>query len=506
MLNKFRINIGLEIHAQLASRTKLFSSAPVLDDAPPNTAVDIFDCAIPGTMPVLNKECVMMALKAGKILNCQIPKYSRFDRKHYFYPDMPMGFQITQNEMPIAKDGFFDYYLYSSFYSNQKESKSNKNSIHQENGSRYKKSRVSIKQVQLEIDSGKTILDLKERNLIDLNRAGVGLIEIITHPTISSSLEAVSFLEQLRIFLIHNNISKGEMHKGHYRVDANISLINKDAPPNELGERTEVKNINSFKDIVKAIDFEVTRHVGILNRGEKVRYETRKVCEDGTTIPLRDKEGEIIDYRFTAEPNLPILKIEKEWLDNISITCEDIPHLIYINKYGMNPKEALEFASKSNSKHFMDIALPLNTTPLSNFFNWYTELQFICEKIKKEYPLSSENDIKAFCFIVNLENESKITKLTAIDLLKKCLLQNEVNENEIIEIIKCNNLWRITNEGEINYYIEKVCKKEKKLYEQTLSGKKVKHFNKLRNLIFNECNKTIQLSDLEKFLWKKLNS
>ncbi|CEF63780.1 Glutamyl-tRNA(Gln) amidotransferase subunit B, mitochondrial [Strongyloides ratti] len=505
MLNKFRINIGLEIHAQLASRTKLFSPAPVLDDAPPNTAVNIFDCAIPGTMPVLNKECVMMALKAGKILNCEIPKYSRFDRKHYFYPDMPMGFQITQNEMPIAKNGYFDYYPYSSIYSTQEESQNNTKSLNKENDY-FKKSRVMIKQVQLEIDSGKTIVDLKKQCLIDLNRAGVGLIEIITLPTLSSSLEAVSFLEQLRIFLIHNNISKGEMHKGHYRVDANISLIEKDAPIDVLGERTEVKNINSFKDIVKAIDFEILRHANILNKGERINYETRKVCEDGTTVPLRDKEGEIIDYRFTVEPNLPLLKIEEGLLNNLLINYEDIPHLIYINKYGMNPKEALKFTTNQKSKHFMDIALPLNNTPLSNFLNWYKELKFICDKIKKEYPLINVTDIKTFCFVVNLENENKITKLTAIDLLKKCLLQVKIDEEEIIKIIKSNNLWRINSEEEINYHIEKVCKKEKKLYEQLKSERKSKHFNKLRNMIFNECNKTIQLEDLEKFLRRKLDS
>uniref|UniRef100_A0A0K0FLF5 Glutamyl-tRNA(Gln) amidotransferase subunit B, mitochondrial n=1 Tax=Strongyloides venezuelensis TaxID=75913 RepID=A0A0K0FLF5_STRVS len=505
MLNKFRVNIGLEIHAQLASRTKLFSPAPVLDDAPPNSTVNIFDCATPGTLPVLNRECVMMALKAAKILNCEIPKYSRFDRKHYFYPDMPMGFQITQQEMPIAKNGFFDFYLYSKLAKEQPSN--NDNSLNEEN-SNFKKGRVLVKQVQLEMDSGKTIVDSKNRYLIDLNRAGVGLIEIVTLPSLSSSLEAVSFLEQLRIFLIQNNISKGEMHKGHFRVDANISLIEKDAPENLFGERTEVKNINSFKDIHRAIDFEIMRHAKLLSNGERINYETRKICEDGKTVPLRDKEGEIVDYRFTAEPNLPLLKIEKDWLDCVSktIKIDNIPHLIYINNYGMDPKLSMEFTNDKVSKNFMDLALSLNSAPISYFLEWYRELRHICVKIKQEYPLKSNDDIQKFCYVVNLENEGKITKLTGVELLKNCLFKSEINEEGVIEIINSNNLWRIVDEEEINYYINKVCEKEENLYKRLKREKKSKNFNKLRNLILNESNKTIELSDLEKLLWKKIDS
>uniref|UniRef100_A0A0N4ZKM3 Glutamyl-tRNA(Gln) amidotransferase subunit B, mitochondrial n=1 Tax=Parastrongyloides trichosuri TaxID=131310 RepID=A0A0N4ZKM3_PARTI len=505
MLNKFRVNIGLEIHAQLASRTKLFSSAPVLENAPPNTLVNIFDCGIPGTMPVLNKNCVMMAIKAAKILNCEIPHISRFDRKHYFYPDMPMGFQITQQEMPIAKNGFFDFYICSPIYSSTDQSN---NSSENRNNNKAAQCRIPIKQVQLEIDSGKTIIDGKKQCLIDLNRAGIGLIEIVTLPTISSSLEAVSFLEQLRLFLIHNNITKGEMHKGHFRVDANISLIDKEAPLDVYGERTEVKNINSFKDIVKAIDYEIGRHKDMLIKGKKIRYETRRICENGKTEILREKEGEFIDYRFTAEPNLPLLRINQKWLDSneTSVRLDDLPHLVYINKYGITPKEALELTNDIESKKFMDIALSINEIPVRNFLDWYRELKLLCNKIKKYYPLKNEIDIQNFCFVINLEYSEKITKLSAVDLLKNILTNSDnIKKKEIMTIIDKENLWRINNVEEINKYVDEVCEKEKGLYNKLKNTRNVRDFNKLRNKILQESNKRIVINDIENCIWKKIN-
>uniref|UniRef100_A0AC35TKZ7 Glutamyl-tRNA(Gln) amidotransferase subunit B, mitochondrial n=1 Tax=Rhabditophanes sp. KR3021 TaxID=114890 RepID=A0AC35TKZ7_9BILA len=486
---KYRVNIGLEIHAQLASRSKLFSSAPIIEDAPPNTCVDLFDCATPGTLPLLNKECVHMALKAAKLLNCHIPQYSRFDRKHYFYPDMPMGYQITQQLKPIAKDGFFTFY---DQLSNSKKE--------------YFTSSVPIKQLQLEQDSGKT-LQSPGKCMIDLNRAGVGLIEIVTEPTLTSSTSAVTFLEQLRLFLIHNNITKGEMHKGHLRVDANISLIPSDASPHLMGERSEVKNINSFKDIGNAIDFEIARHEGILRAGGVVRYETRTVLGDGRTVSLRDKEGETVDYRFTAEPNLPLLQIESAWLDKIDkeIKLNDLAHIVYIEKYGLRPGDSLQLTANAHSKKFMDIALPIKETSPDHFLSWYNELRLACGKVKnKKFPPEDRKEIEEWVRIVNLEGTHKITKLTAIDIIKKVLeeecnaVSTSVPSSFADDYIQKKSLWRISDKVRISEYVSKNCKSHPELLEKAKTTTKA--FNKLRNFILTDSNKTIALEDIEKAL------
>lgn len=278
--------VGLEIHAQILSKSKMFSGSATSYGAPTNTQVAFFDAALPGTLPVLNQRCVEAAVMTALALKCRINKISTFDRKHYFYSDLPAGFQITQYHKPLAIDGKLEYIIPSA---SKKQEVINK--------------MARITQIQLEVDSGKSLHDHKDhQSLIDLNRAGVGLMEIVTEPDFVNGDEAAAFLRELQSILVTLGTCDGKMSEGSFRVDANISVHR---PGEPYGVRTEVKNINSIRHVSKAINFEIKRQTEELEAGNEIQNETRSFDLDtGETVLMRDKEG-FQDYRFMPEPNLP---------------------------------------------------------------------------------------------------------------------------------------------------------------------------------------------------------
>ncbi|KAL2098191.1 hypothetical protein ACEWY4_007398 [Coilia grayii] len=288
--------VGLEIHAQINSLSKLFSAAEVRFLAPPNSLVSFFDASLPGTLPVLNKRCVEAAVMTGLALNCSINRKSLFDRKHYFYADMPAGYQITQQRLPIAVDGKLTYSYLGGHKRNQMVTKC-----------------VHIKQIQLEQDSGKSLHDEPHnQTLIDLNRAGVGLMEIVMEPEMSCGEEAAAAVRELQLILQTLGTCRGNMAEGQLRVDANVSVH---MPGEPLGIRTEVKNINSARFLARAIDYEIQRQKELLEQGGAVQNETRAFDQKtSTTVPMRDKE-DFQDYRFMPEPNLPPLRV----YDSVSV-------------------------------------------------------------------------------------------------------------------------------------------------------------------------------------------
>ncbi|CAL8331330.1 unnamed protein product [Lota lota] len=285
--------VGLEIHAQIQSNTKLFSASKVGFSAPPNSLVSFFDASLPGTLPVLNRRCVEAAVMTALALNCTINNTSFFDRKHYFYADLPAGYQITQQRRAVAVDGQLAYSLLGGRKRNQIQSKT-----------------VRIKQIQLEQDSGKSLHDdQRSQTLIDLNRAGVGLMELVMEPDMSCGEEAAAAVRELQLVLQALGTCQGNMSEGQLRVDANVSVHR---PGEALGIRTEVKNINSARFLSRAIDYEIQRQIESLERGEAVLNETRTYdSKSGHTIPMRDKEG-LQDYRFMPEPNLPPLVVYED--------------------------------------------------------------------------------------------------------------------------------------------------------------------------------------------------
>ncbi|KAM9793053.1 glutamyl-tRNA(Gln) amidotransferase subunit B, mitochondrial [Neosynchiropus ocellatus] len=285
--------VGLEIHAQIHSNTKLFSGSAVKFSAPPNSVVSLFDAALPGTLPVLNRRCVEAAVMTGLALSCRINNKSLFDRKHYFYADLPSGYQITQQRCPIAVDGKLTYNVFGGEKKDKVLQKS-----------------VSIKQIQLEQDSGKSLHDdVRGQTLIDLNRAGVGLMELVMEPDMSCGEEAAAAVRELQLILQALGTCQANMSEGQLRVDANVSVHR---PGEPLGVRTEVKNINSVRYLARAIDYEIRRQIDVLRNGGTVQNETRAYdSKTGETVPMRDKEG-LQDYRFMPEPNLPPLMLYED--------------------------------------------------------------------------------------------------------------------------------------------------------------------------------------------------
>ncbi|XP_017726616.1 PREDICTED: glutamyl-tRNA(Gln) amidotransferase subunit B, mitochondrial isoform X3 [Rhinopithecus bieti] len=286
--HKWAAVVGLEIHAQISSNSKLFSGSQVRFSAPPNSLVSFFDASLPGTLPVLNRRCVEAAVMTGLALNCHINKKSLFDRKHYFYADLPAGYQITQQRLPIAVNGSLTYGVCAGKKQSQVIPKT-----------------VRIKQIQLEQDSGKSLHDdLRSQTLIDLNRAGVGLLEVVLEPDLSCGEEAAAAVRELQLILQALGTSQANMAEGQLRVDANISVHH---PGEPLGVRTEVKNLNSIRFLAKAIDYEIQRQIDELENGGEILNETRSFHHQlGCTMSMRDKEGKQ-DYRFMPEPNLPPL-------------------------------------------------------------------------------------------------------------------------------------------------------------------------------------------------------
>ena len=290
--------IGLEVHAQLLTRSKIFCPCSTAFGAPPNTQVCPVCLGLPGALPALNRGAVEMAIKAGKAFGCEIAERSIFARKNYFYPDLPKGYQISQYELPICKGGAVP--------------------VPQPDGSVRK---VALTRIHLEEDAGKNVHGAAGSQ-VDLNRSGVPLIEIVGEPELRSAEEASEYLKALRLSLMYLGINDGNLEEGSFRCDANVSVRRKGTQ--KLGTRVELKNINSFRFVRQAIEHEIERQVAAYERGEKVVQETRLFDnEKGETRPMRTKE-EANDYRYFPEPDLPPLVVSREWVAKVQVP--KLPH------------------------------------------------------------------------------------------------------------------------------------------------------------------------------------
>ncbi|XP_055586943.1 glutamyl-tRNA(Gln) amidotransferase subunit B, mitochondrial [Uranotaenia lowii] len=303
--SKWRSVIGLEVHAQIQTSSKLFSGAEVSFGAPINSCVSLFDASVPGTLPALNRRCVEQAIRTALALGCRIAPVSSFDRKHYFYADLPAGYQITQQREPLARGGLLSFPVFVPGVTRKPY---------------YKSARLL--QLQLEQDSGKSLHDpIERKSLVDLNRAGVPLMELVFEPDLETGEEAAALVKELILILTRLGSCSCRMEEGALRVDANISVHQPDTP---LGTRTEVKNIGSVRAVAQAIEHEIQRQIGILDEGGRIFNETRAWDAVGRqTVAMRDKEV-VQDYRFMPEPNLPPLHVR---VDEQSATIDD-PHTV----------------------------------------------------------------------------------------------------------------------------------------------------------------------------------
>ncbi|HEY7393011.1 MAG TPA: Asp-tRNA(Asn)/Glu-tRNA(Gln) amidotransferase subunit GatB [Bryobacteraceae bacterium] len=313
--------IGLEVHVQLATTTKIFCGCPTSFGAPPNTNVCPVCLGLPGALPVLNRKAVELAIKAALALNCRIRPQSRFARKNYFYPDLPKGYQISQYDEPLAEHGYADIEVAGAT------------------------TRIGITRVHMEDDAGKSIhegfRDSDRYSYVDLNRSGTPLIEIVTEPDMRSSAEAYAFLTELKQVLQFIEVSTCDMEKGHLRCDANVSVRPRGVA--EFGTKAEVKNLNSFRFLRQALDYEIARQIAVIEGGGRVLQETRLYNPDtGETAGMRSKEH-AHDYRYFPEPDLVPLRVSESWLGEIRSTLPELPsrkRARFIGEYGLREYDA----------------------------------------------------------------------------------------------------------------------------------------------------------------------
>lgn len=330
--NDYEVVIGCEIHAQIASKSKLFSRSEVAFGAPQNSCVSLVDAAMPGTLPVINEECVFQAVKTGLGINAKINLVSIFDRKNYFYPDLPQGYQISQFSHPIVGEGFVEILCGEI------------------------KKKIRIERIHLEQDAGKSIHDQDPNSsLIDLNRSGVALMEIVSKPDLSSPQEACDYVKKIRAIVRALGTCDGDMEKGNLRCDANVSV--RKIGEEKLGTRCEIKNLNSMRNIMRAIEFEAQRQVELIENGNVVLQETRLFdANSGQTRTMRSKE-DAMDYRYFPDPDLPSLVISQELIDEIKNNLPELPDAKkerYIKDFGISDFDATVLTEDDILCHFFE--------------------------------------------------------------------------------------------------------------------------------------------------------
>ena len=427
MIEGWNLVIGIEIHAQVNSKSKLFSSSPTDFGSKPNSQVSLIDAAMPGMLPVINKFCIEQAVKSGIGLNAKINKKSIFDRKNYFYQDLPQGYQISQYKDPIVGEGFVE--------------------IETENGQK----KIGVERLHLEQDAGKSLHDQDPNfTFVDLNRSGIALMEIVSKPDMSSPEEAVEYVRKVRSILRYLGTCDGNMEQGSLRADVNVS-VNK--PGNELGTRCEIKNLNSFKFIHAAIVYEAKRQIKLIEQGESVNQETRLFnTQSGETRSMRSKE-DAHDYRYFPDPDLLPLTLDDDWIKGLQDSIPELPDQIkerFINEYSLSSYDAnIIVSDKATSEYFEDVVKNRNPKLVTT---WVTgELFSILNKknlIIEDSPITS----KQLCELIdNIEN-GKISNRQAKEVLEEMCESGK----GALEIIDEKGLSQISDENEIESLVDDV--------------------------------------------------
>jgi len=454
----FKPTIGLEIHAELNTKSKMFCGCKNdPDEKRPNVNICPVCTAQPGTLPVINKEAVRKVIKTGLALNCKISEFSKFDRKNYFYPDLPKGYQISQYDMPFCKKGFLE----------------------------IDGKKIRITRVHLEEDTGRLAHpEGKNYSLVDFNRAGVPLMELVTEPDITSGKEARKFAEEFQLILRYLNVSDADMEKGQLRVEVNISL----SKDKTLGTKVEIKNLNSFRAVKKAVDYEISRQTKVLNKGEKVIQETRGwngIKE--LTVSQRKKE-EAHDYRYFPEPDLPTLHLAEDFISGIRAEIPELPQKRKKRialEYGLNEKVAGIFTNNKNLGEYFEKVM-------SELRNWIKEAEIKKEVSDKEFlrlskltanyiitdlqglfkeELISRKDFSItpenFAEFITLIYEDKISSKMAKILLRE-MFETGADPSHII---KEKELVQIIDEVEIGEIVKEIIQKNQKAISDYKKGK-----------------------------------
>ena len=439
----YEVIIGLEVHAELSTKTKIFCSCPTEFGAAPNTHVCPICMAMPGTLPVLNEKVVEYAVKAGLATNCEISRNSKNDRKNYFYPDLPKSYQISQFDKPLCELGYVE--------------------IDTPNG----KKKIRLTRIHIEEDAGKLNHDeFAGGSLVDLNRAGVPLIEIVSEPDLRSAEEVETYMRKLKSILEYIEVSDCKMQEGSLRADVNVSVHKLGEP---FGTRTEMKNMNSFRSIVRAIEYEVDRQIDVLEDGGKIEQETLRWDDvSGKTFPMRDKE-DAQDYRYFPDPDLVAIKLSDEYIENVKKTLPELPESRkerYLKEYGLTEKDAnIITASKYLSDLFEQATEICGNAKAVN--NWIiSDISRILNETEME-PIQIPFDSKQLAKLVTLIDKGTISS----SIGKKVLAELFENPRDPEEIIKEKGWIQISDEGAIKEVVMKVLEENPQSIADFKAGK-----------------------------------
>ena len=444
--------IGLEVHAELLTESKMFSACPVVDsvEAAPNTAVDPLSLGMPGTLPVVNQRAVEFGIMVGLALNCTIPPFNQFARKSYFYPDLPKGYQISQYDRPLAVNGWLDI------------------EVTPEDGEPYTK-RIRIRRAHLEEDTGK-LTHVGSASLIDFNRAGVPLLEIVTEPDVNSAEEAEAYARTLRAILQYLGVNNGDMSKGVLRVEPNISVMHKD--DKEFRTRTEVKNQNSIRHMYRASKAEIERQINLYESGGTVQAATLGWDEAKNRLIIQRHKESADEYRYFPEPDIPVLEISREWIEEIRAKLPELPdakRARFVNDFGLSQYDAAVLTGDKAVADYYESVLSAGANPKSAA-NWIISSLFSLmnrDGIDRENVSTIKVTPALFAGLIKLVDSGTLNKGTGTTVLTEMWETGA----DPAKIVAEKGLAQVSDSGAISAAIAKVLDDNAKMVADYLGGK-----------------------------------
>lgn len=442
---EWEIVMGLEVHTELATKTKIFCGCSTEFGGEPNTHVCEICSGMPGTLPLLNKRVVEFAIRTGVATNCTITQNNKFDRKNYFYPDLPKAYQISQLYLPICRNGYIEV--------NTKDGE---------------KKKIGIHEIHMEEDAGKLIHDeFEDCTLVDYNRCGVPLLEIVSEPDFRSAEEVIDYLSKLRAILQYTGVSDCKMQEGSLRADVNLSVRPKGQA--EFGTRTEMKNLNSFHAIERAIAYEAQRQIELIEDGEKVIQETRRWDDNkGYSYAMRSKE-DAQDYKYFPEPDLPPIEISDEQIEEIKSTMPELPEEKrerYLNELGLPEYDTGIITGDIALVKFFESTLEKCDSP-KDVANWI--MGEVMKLLNDSATLTENNPLKpeALAAVINMVKSNKINRGTGKKVLEKVFTDGVDPEKYVEE----NNLAQVTDLSALRPIIEQVIAENEKSVSEYKAGK-----------------------------------